>query len=87
MLLPIYYRRCRATCDATRKGASAVSRQWTVRRTTHRRSVPDFSPLKVHKRGISYLHQSVKWTVSRRSSAISKLVFLWKLTVLYVWLS
>jgi len=41
--------------------------------------VQELSSLLVHKRGISYLHQSVKWTVSRRSSAI--LVYSWKRTV------
>jgi len=36
----------------------------------HRRSVTELPPLLVHKRGISYLQLSVKWTVSRLSSAI-----------------
>jgi len=36
----------------------------------HRQSVPELVLLLDHKRGISYLHQSAKWTASRRSSAI-----------------
>jgi len=32
--------------------------------------VSELSPLLVHKRRISYLHQSVKWNVYRLSSAI-----------------
>jgi len=43
---------------------------WTTYHRCHRQLVPELFPLLVHKRGISYLHQSVKWTVSQRSSAI-----------------
>jgi len=36
----------------------------------HRQSVPELSPLLVCELGISYPYRFVKWTVSRRSSAI-----------------
>jgi len=51
-----------------------ICSQQTMDSTTyhgcHRRSVSDLYPLIVHKRGISHLHQSVNWTVSRLLSAI-----------------
>ena len=63
---------------------SADNGLYTTYHGCHRQSVPELFPLLVHKCGISYLHQSVKWTVLRRSSAIQTLVFLWKRTVCFI---